>query len=254
MSAGCFADGRRAALSLSFDDARLSQVGAGIPLLDSHGMRASFYVSPDNVVRQLAGWQKAIAAGHEIGNHSLYHPCTGNFPWARQKALEDYTIERMEAELLGANEVIRKLLEVTPTTFAYPCGQTFVGRGQELKSYIPVVARHFIAGRGFLSEVANDPGFCDLANLCAFGCDGRSFAEIKGWLDAAIEQGTWVVLAGHEMGEDSGWQTTRLSMLEELCRYSQERRGELWVDTVAQVASHLNRVRSQSEAVVNTSK
>lgn len=252
MSAGCFADGRRAALSLSFDDARLSQVGAGIPLLDSHGVRASFYVSPDNVVRQLEGWQKAIAAGHEIGNHSLQHPCTGNFPWARQKALEDYTIERMEAELLGANQVICKLLEVTPTTFAYPCGQTFVGRGQGLKSYIPVVARHFAAGRGFMSEVANDPEFCDLANLCAFGCDERSFAEIKGWLDDAIEQGTWVVLAGHEMGEDGGRQTTRLSMLEALCRYCQDRQGELWVDTVAQVASHICRVRSEKQTVVST--
>src|SRR5262249_62034159 len=88
-------DGKRAALSLSFDDARQSQVDVGLALLDKHNVKATFYVVPSAVERRLEGWKKIVASGHEIGNHSLNHPCTGNFAWSRQKALEDYTIEKM---------------------------------------------------------------------------------------------------------------------------------------------------------------
>lgn len=67
-------DGKRAALSLSFDDARLSQPDVGIPLLDQYGVKATFYVQPGPLDERLAGWKKAVAdgrwlilAGHEIG-------------------------------------------------------------------------------------------------------------------------------------------------------------------------------------------
>src|SRR5215510_2060295 len=90
-------DGKRAALSLSFDDARQSQVDTGLTLLDKHNIKVTFYVVPAAVERKLDGWKKVVMSGHEIGNHSLNHPCTGNFTWSRQKALEDYTIEKMNA-------------------------------------------------------------------------------------------------------------------------------------------------------------
>ena len=50
-----------------------------------------------------------------------------------------------------------------PRTFAYPCGQRFVGRGFEVRSYVPPVAERSLAGRGYLDESANDPAVCDLA-------------------------------------------------------------------------------------------
>jgi peptidoglycan/xylan/chitin deacetylase (PgdA/CDA1 family) len=41
--------GKRAAISLSFDDARQSQVDVGLPLLDRYGDKATFYLSPAGV-------------------------------------------------------------------------------------------------------------------------------------------------------------------------------------------------------------
>src|SRR6185503_15300925 len=73
-------DGARAALSLSFDDARTSQVDVGLALLDSLGAKVTFYLVPSAVESRLEGWKRAAAAGHEIANHSLTHPCSGNFP------------------------------------------------------------------------------------------------------------------------------------------------------------------------------
>src|SRR5689334_10566155 len=125
MSSAVFPNAERAAVSLSFDDARLSQIDVGIPLLNSLNVRATFYVCRIGIEKRLDGWKEAIVAGHEIGNHTLNHPCTGNFSWSRGRALEDYTLDRMEQELLAANDMVQSLLGVTPKTYAYPCGQTF---------------------------------------------------------------------------------------------------------------------------------
>jgi peptidoglycan/xylan/chitin deacetylase (PgdA/CDA1 family) len=232
----------RAAVSLSFDDARASQADRGLDLLDALGARATFYVMPGGVRDRLDRWQRAVARGHEIGNHTLTHPCSGNFPWARSNALEDYTVERMERELDDANNAIRDLLGVTPTTFAYPCGQTFVGRGAAARSYVPVVAKRFRVGRGYQGECVNDPSFCDLAQVSGVGLDGRTFGDLAPLLHAAVRQRGWLVLAGHDFG-DGGVQTVIVRELETLCRYCADRGNGIWLDTVDRIGSHLLSVR-----------
>src|SRR6266851_2349617 len=106
--------GLRAAVSLTWDDARASQIDNGMPLLKELGVRATFYVSPGNIGDRVEGWRKAFLEGHEIGNHTRHHPCTGNFPWSRKHALEDYTLAQMEDELVGCNEDIHELVGLRP--------------------------------------------------------------------------------------------------------------------------------------------
>src|SRR5574341_733228 len=171
-------EGKRAALSLTFDDARPSQIDAGLPLLNGHGVKATFYLQPEGLRKRLDGWKAAVASGHEIGNHTISHPCTGNYAFSSKNALEDYTLERIEAEMTGANELIRRDLGISPASFAYPCGQTFVGRGLDVRSYVPIVAHVFRTGRGYLGEAANDPALCDRALLLGVALDGLSWSEL----------------------------------------------------------------------------
>ena len=56
-------EGKRCAVSLTFDDARLSQVDAGIPLLNRYGFKATFYISPKSCERSIEGWKAAAEAG-----------------------------------------------------------------------------------------------------------------------------------------------------------------------------------------------
>jgi len=240
-------EGKRAAVCLTFDDARPSQVDVGVPILNGCGLRATFYVSPSRVPERLDAWKAAVAAGHEIGNHSLLHPCTGNFSWSRGKALEDYTLDQMATELDKANAEIRRLLGVRPVTFAYPCGQKFVGRGVDARSYVPVVAERFIAGRGWRDEGTNAPAFCDPAQLMGVEFDGLTFEQLKVLVDEAAEQGAWLVLAGHEIGE-GGRQTTRADTLRAFCEYARDPKNGLWVDTVANITRYVLRRRSDSDA------
>jgi peptidoglycan/xylan/chitin deacetylase (PgdA/CDA1 family) len=113
-------NGHRAALSLSFDDGRSSQVDAGMPVLGQLGLKVTFYVTPGAIEKRKTAWRAAAQGGHEIGNHSLIHPCSGNFAFARQKALEEYTLARMNGELEQATRDIARITGVTTTSFAYP--------------------------------------------------------------------------------------------------------------------------------------
>jgi peptidoglycan/xylan/chitin deacetylase (PgdA/CDA1 family) len=113
-------EGKKMALSLTFDDARLSQPDKGIPLLDKYSVKATFYVSPGNMISRLEAWKEAVKNGHEIGNHLVLHPCSGNFTWSRSRALEDYTLEKMKTELDSASGFVYENLGVQPVSFAYP--------------------------------------------------------------------------------------------------------------------------------------
>jgi beta-glucosidase len=235
-------NGAKAAVSLTFDDARPSQVDVGLSVFQRYGVRVTFYVSPANIPQRLEGWKAAVARGHEIGNHTMTHPCTGNYPAFRESALEDMTLGRMAREIDAANAAIFESLGVRPRTFAYPCGQTFVGRGRNVASFVPLVAERFLAGRKWLSEDSNDPEFCDPAQLLSSESDGKSFEEIKRLLDQAVSGGRWLILTGHEIGA-GGHQTTQAAAIEELCRYAQEPSNELWLDTVANVAEFMLKSR-----------
>jgi peptidoglycan/xylan/chitin deacetylase (PgdA/CDA1 family) len=231
-------EGKRAALSLTFDDARLSQIDTGLPILDRYKVKATFYVSPDSVKERLDGWKRAVKNGHEIGNHTLTHPCTGNYAFSKANALEDYSLDRMALEIDEASLAIEEMLAVKPLSFAYPCCQTFVGRGTAVKSYVPLVAERFLTGRLGLNEAANDPTICDLAQLLAQGSDGATFDELKILIDQAASEGRWLILCGHEVGE-GGYQTTPAKTLEALCRYANDSGSGLWIDTVGRIGKYV---------------
>lgn len=233
-------EGKQAAVSLTFDDARPSQIEQALPILDAHGIKATFYVSIDNMRARREDWLEVVAKGHEIGNHSLTHPCSINFTFSRDNAIEDFTPERMEAELLDANRIIEEELGVTPVTFAYPCGETFVGRGENVSSYVPLVARHFLVGRNVYSETHNAPAVCDLAQVFGMDIDDRAFEDIKPLVDAARAEGGWLVFLGHSVGTE-GSHTIRAEALDALCRYIRDRDNGVWVDTVAAIGMYIER-------------
>ncbi len=235
--------GKRGAVSLSFDDARLSQIDMGTPLFDRHGVKVTFYVTPRGVEKRLEGWKKAAARGHEIGNHSNTHPCTANFGFSLDNAVENYTLKRIQADLRAADAEIERLLGVKPATFAYPCGQKFVGRGVRVRSYVPVVAKRFLAGRGFRDEAANNPAVCDLAQVLGVDSDGLSFEQMREQVAGATAQGRWLVFAGHEIGKP-GHQTTDSEALDQLLRWAADPANGIWLDTVEAIASYIRQQRA----------
>jgi beta-glucosidase len=237
-------EGKRMALSLSFDDARLTQIDNGIPLFDKYGVKVTFYVSPGDMIKRLEGWKKAAKNGHDIGNHSVLHPCSGNFIWSRQEALEDYTLAGMYSELDSANKIIKDLLGVVPFSFGYPCGQKFTGRGTMTKSYVPLISAMFESGRGWRDEAPNDPSYCDMSQLTGMELDGKSFEEIKKLIESPRSKGSWLILAGHEIN-NGGSATSLLSTIDSLCKYAMDPSNGIWIDNVHNIAKYINDKRGK---------
>lgn len=231
-------NGKRAAVSLSFDDSRLSQIDAGLAVLRKQGVKATFYVQAPRVEKRLEGWKIAVGEGHEIGSHTVTHPCTGNYAFSRSNALEDYNLKKMAEQMEENNRQIHKLLGVTPKNFAYPCGLKFVGRGRQTKSYVPLVAERFLSGRGYLDESPNDPSFVDLAQAMGTPFDDLDFDQMKKLVDEAIQNGSWIIFVGHEMGSRA-YQTTDLVALERLCEYLKDPANGVWLGTVEQIGTYV---------------
>lgn len=231
--------GKRAALSLSFDDARVTQPDNGFAILNRHNVKATFYVTPGAVEKRLDAWKGAVTKGHEIGNHTVTHPCGGAAAWSRNNALEDYTLERIRMEIDGASEKLQALLGVTPETFAYPCSQTWVGRGRTHTSYVPLIAERFHVARSGGGQAI--PGYADVAQLPSVGFDRMTFERFRDEITRAANEGNWLILTGHEIAADASKDqlTTFTTVLEEVCRYATDPANGIWIDTVANVGRYV---------------
>jgi len=231
-------DGIRGAVSLSFDDSRGDTLDNGIEILDRHNVKATFYIVECTFEKRVQDWKDVAASGHELGNHSVCHPCSGNFGFSDDNILERHTVEQIAADIDDATQKIEDTFGLTPQTFAYPCGQKFVGRGRGTASYVPVIAERFVVGRGFRDESTNLPAVCDLAQVCGEDFDCKTFDQVKSILDRTAETGRWVVFVGHGVG-DGGGQVVLRSMLDQLCAYVNDPDNGLWADTVFNVGTYV---------------
>lgn len=234
-------EGVRGTLSLTFDDGRASQIDSGLPLFDRFEVKATFYSTPAALERRPDDWRAAVANGHEVGGHTITHPCSANFGFTAngRAPLEEMTLDQMEAELRDSNDRIEALLGVRPVSFAYPCGQKFVGRGENLRSYVPLVARHYLTGRGWRDEYFNAPARCDLAQLGGVEMDGVDFEMIRPQLEKAAATGNWLILAGHDIGDSPRRQSTPVSTLEAICEYCRDPVHGIWLDTAGTIGAYV---------------
>lgn len=142
--------GRTMAVSLSYDDALDSQLDYAVPALDARNLKASFYILPNSPVMnaRMAEWRAAAERGHELGNHSVYHPCSASLPnreWvAVHHDLDRYSIEQIVEEVSTANTFLKALDGELERTFTPPCGDVAV----EGENYINKIKEGFVAIKG----------------------------------------------------------------------------------------------------------
>ncbi len=237
-------EGVDGAISFTFDDARPSQADSGLAVLDKLDVQATFYASIWSLTQRIEIWRDAILNGHEIGNHTLTHPCSANFDTSRPYRLEDMDLERMRYELEESNRQLDSLIGTKPQSFAYPCGQTFVGRGTQVQSYIPLVAKSFLSGRGWQDESANNPEVCDLSQLMGFPMDNKNFEDLKPILDKTMQESSWLILAGHDMGTKKEL-TTDLKTLEAVIDYVRSSGKNIWMAPVCEIAAYIRSQRGK---------
>lgn len=251
--------GERGAVSLTFDDGMDSQREVALPILQELGLRATFYVNPagredDPTIDaswsdRLERWRDASSSGHEIGNHSLLHPCSLNIDTEAEgfgiPNLRDWDLERIGADIKEAQRRITATFpDQTATSFAYPCYESSVGTGTARVSYVPLVAEGYVAARanGELSgALANDPTVCDLHLLSSYPVEHQLGELMVGLAEGASARGRWAIFTFH--GIDEGSLSVSASALDEFLRHLARREDAFWVAPVAEVAALVSRGR-----------
>jgi len=227
-------EGYRAAISLTFDDGLPTQRKVAAPRLEETGFRGTFYLNPrgERWQDRLAPWQPVQAAGHEIGNHTMAHPCSLN----TTPVLQSWTVQQIRDDV---QEAQRRLDLSFPDqgerSFAYPCYESDVGRGRTRQSYVPVIAEHFIAGRARgTSMQGNHPVYADLCHLSSWSAERMSAWEMIGLVDQCLTEGWWGILTFH--GVNQGHLPISEHDLCGLLDYLERRQAHIWTAPVVQVA------------------
>ncbi|WP_304233529.1 sialate O-acetylesterase [Jiulongibacter sediminis] len=231
--------GKKAAVVLTYDDALNVHLDNAIPELDARGLKGSFYLSaafPGSQER-IEDWRKAAANGHELGNHTLYHPCDASKPgrsWVSpERDLSKYTTERIVNEIKMTNIFLEALDGQTERTFAYTCGDTETVEG----SFIPAIKDDFVAMRGVRGQL-NEIGKINLQNVDCFGVNGERGTELIAWVKNAMEQNALITILFHGVGGEHDLNVS-LEAHEELLDFLKEHEKDVWVTTMLEAARHV---------------
>jgi peptidoglycan-N-acetylglucosamine deacetylase len=127
------ADRAKAIICLTYDDALPSQLDNVIPQLDALNLKGTFFINSipgssdqlGHASSSLIRWKAASARGHELGNHTLFHPCPQNLGWEKEVALETYNLDELLAEVQTMHRYLNAITGDKKTrSFAYPCNIT----------------------------------------------------------------------------------------------------------------------------------
>lgn len=230
------------AVCLTFDDGCQSQLDNAIPCLDDAGLRGTFYVNPGRSPgweRNLEGWQLACIKGHEIGNHTTEHPCSCNYGFRPDGyCLENLTFADMEETIDAATAELDRLFpeQRGRRTFSYPCYQTYVGAGENRRSYVPLVARRFKAARG-RGERPNNPAVIDLSYTWSYVMEGSMSEEAIDYIEGAMERGQWAIVCMHGVGADHI--STEVEAFRRMVLHLDRNRDRIWTGTMISIAEYV---------------
>lgn len=243
-------NGYRAAVSLSYDDALPVHREEVAPQLEAFGLRATFYVPIDSeLLDQRDAWVRIAQAGHELGNHTIFHPCRnpGNVnSWPLpHRNLCDYTPARWEDEVRVANRILRLYDGRAHRSFGHTCCDLEIGQPGAVSPLAPIIARHFVVGRGGKRDNVIDPATADLCDLGCYEGDARTPDQYRDHIDRTLEAGGWTILMIHGVGRDHRLKvdvaahTALLTMLA-------ERRMEIWTAPVVEIGAYVAAQRGRA--------
>jgi peptidoglycan/xylan/chitin deacetylase (PgdA/CDA1 family) len=192
--------GKQCAVVLTYDDAIDQQLDNAVPVLDSLGLKATFYITAysTSIQARMNEWRQLSVSGHELGNHTLFHPCDGGTgrSWIKPEYdLRNYTAQRMIDETRMTNVFLQSLDGKIRRTFAFTCGDMKIGDF----SFIDSMKKDFVAARA----VRNQMHRIDEVNLYDLDCyvvNGESSAQLIEWAKKAMETNSLLIILFHGVG------------------------------------------------------
>jgi sialate O-acetylesterase len=227
------------AVVLTYDDAVDIDLDHVLPALDSEGFKGTFYLIGTSyaLIHRINEWKAAAAEGHELGNHTLFHPCDATKPgrnWLTPETdLSRYTVKRATQEILATNALLSVMDGKTQRTFAYPCGDLNIGD----TLFYKYVSKDFAGARG-VEGAFKTIGEIDLDNIPSFAIADQSGAALISLVNKAMETHSLLVFLFHGVGGghviNEGW-AEHTQLLQFLKAHEQD----IWIAPMVDVAQYI---------------
>ncbi len=238
--------GRKCAVSLTYDDGLPVHYEYVGPSLVEAGLRGTFNViGRSDLLHHPEQWRRLAQNGHELANHTLFHPCRRgpDYTWLEEcYDLSDYTPERLRAELEIANLVLYLLDGKRERTYGNTCCDTTIGRGDQEMSMDDILAELFVAARGpFNRQIANVKRGINLMQVGHFSGDKQDSGpeDLQTTIERAAEIGGWAVFMIHGVGEGTHSLYMEKSAHAKLVAWLAANKERIWTAPFIQVARYV---------------
>lgn len=236
-------NGKSCAVVLTYDDAIDVDLDNVVPALDSVGLRGTFYLigSSPVIAKRMDEWRAAAAEGHELGNHSFFHPCDATLPgrtWVTdENDLSHYTVTRAADEIRACNTLLAAIDGKKVRTFAYPCGDLTIN-GVPFYDHLQ---KDFAGARGVTGAMdAIDK--VNLDNIDAYAIDGQSGEYMIDLVKRAMKTQSLLVFLFHGVGGGHNINVS-LEAHRELLKFLKENEDHIWIAPMVEVAQYVRKYR-----------
>jgi peptidoglycan-N-acetylglucosamine deacetylase len=196
--------GARAAVALTYDDALSSQLENAVPALSATHLRATFFLT-GVAQKDVERWRAVARAGHELGNHTIFHACRrADFPAEPRNTSEAYSVQGMLKEISYQNSFLAALDGRSEHGYATPCGESLAGGVDYLEALRASGLVTYARGVVTLDQdLAADVSKVDVMHVPSRGfSEGTTAADLIDWVKRAQSAQGWVVFLFHGVGGD----------------------------------------------------
>ena len=242
--------GCRAAVRLTYDDGISNHHELVAPMLEEFGLRGTFYAPiKDDLTQNPLPWRAMAAHGHELGNHTVYHPCWsvgGKYAtWLPdQFNLVHYDAERWLDEMNTANQALSLIDNRSERTFGNTCFDNYLGPEEAPVCLEPLIATLFLAARGEETGRPVDLAKLNYNNLGTVWADRRAFGDFANELQEIIDTGGWVIYTFHGVGEAAHNHHINAWEHRLLLEFLRDNAKQYWTAPVIDVAKWLKKNRA----------
>ncbi|MDB5163486.1 MAG: hypothetical protein JWS12_103 [Candidatus Saccharibacteria bacterium] len=173
-------------VSVTLDDGWTNQYTNAKPVFDKYGIKATYFIISGSLTDQpdymsAAQVQTLHNDGNEIGSHTITHP-----------DLTTMTQAQITNEMSQSQTTLQSTVGVPVTDFAYPFGA--------YNAATLATGKQYYHSQRSVNAGYNTKDNWDITQLKIHEVDSNiSQAEVKGWIDGAIAQKSWLILVYHEI-------------------------------------------------------
>jgi sialate O-acetylesterase len=235
--------GKKAAVVLTYDDALNVHLDHVIPALDSLSLKGTFYLTSSSYAsrNRINDWRRVAQNGHELGNHTVYHPCDASGPgmsWVKPEYdLSKYSIPQIQSEIKMCNAFLKAIDGKNKRTFAFTCGHKKVAEGEFIQS----LSDEFVAARAVRHEMHSFENQ-KLMDIDSYSMENKTGQEMIALVKEAQAQGKLLVFLFHGVGGEHALNVSKEAH-SQLLHYLKENETDIYTDSMLNVAEHILELR-----------